>query len=409
MFKVGFIYPGYENLGIEYLSASLKSKAFQTKLFLDPIIFDESGFIKNRILASAFSFQKYLLKQIIDYKPDLLCFSVITDNFLWASEWVRTIKRHLSIPIVFGGIHPTSVPEKVIVEPFVDYVCIGEGDVAIVELAQAICDSRPVNAVLNIWSKNQGRVHKNQIRPLINDLNIIPFPDKELYYAESPIFKEGYLVATSRGCPFKCAYCCNNTYHALYKNAGRRVRRRSIDNILEEVTLAKEKYHFKFIHFVDDVFNFDPSWLSIFLQKYKKDVNLPFSCYLYPDFVGDSMAKQLKQAGCFKIQMGIQIINEEKRKNLLKRISSGSNIACAIKALKKENIYTVCDSIFGFPDETEEDLLSLALFLNEHIPDHCENFWLRYYPKTEITQWAFQNGYIDAIKIEKIEKGEFNF
>ena len=81
MFKIAFIHPGYENLGIEYLSAGLKRKGFHTRLFLDPILFSESGFIDNQLLSNLFSYKKRLKNQLIDYKPDLICLSVITDNY----------------------------------------------------------------------------------------------------------------------------------------------------------------------------------------------------------------------------------------------------------------------------------------------------------------------------------------
>ncbi len=80
-----------------------------------------------------------------------------------------------------------------------------------------------------------------------------------------------------------------------------------------------------------------------------------------------------------------------------------------IDYFKKSGIFVVCDSIFGFPDEKEEELASLCNFYNEHTPSHCEIFWLRYYPKTEITMWALKNNYIDLRKNEEIEEGNFNF
>jgi len=379
LYKIGFVYPGYENLGVECLSASLKKAGFKTRLFLDPILFSESGFINNGLLSGMFSFREHLLREMLEYAPDLVCFSVITDNYLWATAWAREIKRRLNVPVVFGGIHPTSVPERVIEESCVDYLCIGEVTV------------------------------QNNIRPLISDLDALPFPDKDIYYLSYPIFRDGYLISTSRGCPFSCSYCCNNVYHSLYKEAGKVVRRRSIDSVIEELVLAKDKYKSTFVHFVDDVFNSDANWLSIFLNRYGKEIRLPFSCYIYPDLANDSTVKRLKGAGCFKVQMGLQVFDDRKRKTALKRNSRLDNLAEAINSFKKSDIYVTCDSIFGFPDATEEEYLSLSRFYNEHLPDHCENFWLRYYPKTDVTTWALDNGYIDSEKKEKIEKGEFDF
>lgn len=409
MFKIAFIYPGYENIGIECLSANLKRNGFEVKLFLDPIIFSESGFINIGFLASFFSFQEYLLQQIIDYQPDLICFSVITDNYHWACDWAKKIKHKLFVPIVFGGIHATSVPDKVIAEPFVDYVCVGEGDIALAELAKAARDKKDATLIPNIWAKNNGSIFKNEIAAPIQDLDQLPFPDKDLYYSSCPIFSDGYLISTSRGCPFHCAYCCNNVYHSLYNNKGKIVRRRSCSNVLAELEQARKKYKPKFIHFVDEVFNYDKEWVIDFLEKYKKNIALPFSCYVFPDLVNRSISKLLREAGCFKVQMGLQVIDDQKRKVVLQRSSTKNEIAQAIRCLKNSGIFVTCDNIFGFPDEREEELISLCYFYHQNMPDHCENFWLRYYPKAAITDWALENNYIDKDKIKEIENGDINF
>lgn len=407
--KTVFIYPGYENLGIEYLSSALRYDGFETTLIFDPILFDENGFIKNKYLGRVFSFRKQIINKIINLKPDLICFSVLTDYYVWACNLASELKRHVKSKIIFGGIHPTSVPERVITQPFVDYVCVGEGEEAIVDLAKALRDCEPTTSIENIWAKQKGVIFKNRLRQLISNINTLPFPDKDIYYSQFPIFNYGYLITTSRGCPFRCSYCCNNVYHFLYKDIGKFIRRRSIDNVLAELNQAMIKYKFKFIHFIDDVFNHDHIWLLDFLKLYRKEIKLPFSCYVYPDFVERSIAKELRRSGCFKVQMGVQIANERKRRDILYRVSSQERILDAINLLKSENIYVTCDNIFGFPEETEDDLRELAHFYNKVPPNHCESFWLRYYPKTEITRWALENKYIDEEKREKIENGNFSY
>jgi len=408
MFKIAFIYPGYENLGIECLSANLKKNGFEVKLFLDPIIFSESGFLNYKPLASVFSYQSRLLRAIIDYQPDLVCFSVITDNYHWACDWAEKIKNKLSVPIVFGGIHATSVPEKVITQPFVDYVCVGEGDIALVNLSRALKDKQDTTSISNIWAKGANGISRNEIADPIEDLDNLPFPDKDLFYCAYPIFKDGYLISTSRGCPFFCAYCCNNVYHSLYKNKGKFVRRRSTANVLAELELAKNKYKPKFIHFVDEVFNYDKNWVTDFLSKYKESIRLPFSCFVFPDLVDPGICKLLKQAGCFKVQMGVQVIDDRKRKEVLFRSSTKNEITQAIKYLKDSGIFVTCDNILGFPDESEEELVALCYFYHQNKPDHCENFWLRYYPKAAITDWALENNYIDKERAAAIESGDVN-
>jgi anaerobic magnesium-protoporphyrin IX monomethyl ester cyclase len=406
MFKVGFISPGWENIGIEYLSACLKIKGIHTRLFFDPILFNESGFLDNKLLSNIFSYKNNILKEIIGYQPDLICFSVITDNYKWACKWSFDIKNHISVPILFGGIHPTSVPERVISNPLVDYVCIGEGEEAIVEIVEALKHKKPIGKIQNIYFKADGKIIKNDIRPLISDLNKLPFPDKELFYSALPIFQEGYAILTSRGCLFSCNYCNNNILKKIYGPSI--FRRRNIENVIEELKQAKKEYKPKYICFFDDFFNAEKAWLKDFLVKYKQEINLPFNCYLYPDYVDENSVSEMKKAGCYRVELGLQIIDENKRTAVLGRNSSNKAIAYAIDLFKKSKIYVVCDTILGFPDENESDLINLAYFYNSHPPDHIETFWLRLYPKTEMTIWALENGYIDQKRNENIEEGYLN-
>jgi hypothetical protein len=408
MVRIGFIYPGHESLGIEYLSANLKINGFQTKLFLDPVLFCETHFLQNKALASIFSFHKIILKKIVEFKPDLFCFSVTTDNYVWACEWARKIKQNFEVPIIFGGVHATSVPERIIKEPFVDYVCVGEGDFAVIELAESIRSKKPNFSIPNIWSKNNGTIYSNDVRPPIADLNTLPFPDKGLYYETAPVFRYGYLISSSRGCPFSCTYCCNNIYNSLYERYGGFIRKRNADNVIEELVIARAKYNPKFIHFVDEVFNYDYEWLKGFLEKYIKEVKLPFSCYCYPNFTDKALIELLKKAGCFKVQIGLQTVDETKRAKVFKRGSDAEKIAKTIDYFRDAGVYITSDTIFGFPEESEKELISVCEFYNEHTPNHCENFWLRYYPKTQITQWALANKYITSEINEKIEKGEYS-
>ncbi|MBF0331224.1 MAG: B12-binding domain-containing radical SAM protein [Candidatus Omnitrophica bacterium] len=409
MMRVAFVCPGYENLGIEYLSAVLRQDGVETRLFLDPILFAESNFIDHPGLAGLSSYKARLLREIRRFDPQLICFSVISDNYRWACQWAADLRAVAQGRIVFGGIHPTSSPEVVIRSSCVDYICIGEGEYPLRDLVRSLASGGDGSGILNIWSKKDDEVLRTGIRPPIEDLDALPFPDKGLFYHAHPVFKGGYLAMTSRGCSFSCKYCCNNVYHRLYGKSAARIRRRSVGHVIAELERAKKEYAPRHILFADDLFNSDVKWLQAFLQEYRQRIGLPFACYVFPDLIDEPVAQALQDAGCFKVQMGLQVFDQEKRKNVLGRVSSQDKIAAAIGSLRRRHIYVVCDTIFGFPDEVEEELVGLARFYAEHPPDHCESFWLRYYPGTEITQWAFENGYIDQSKKRRIEEGLESF
>ncbi|MCM2267022.1 MAG: cobalamin-dependent protein [Elusimicrobiales bacterium] len=377
--KVLFVHNGYESLGIEYLSAALKAAGHEVRLVMDPCLFDEAGFWRVPALARLFSFREAALRQAEAFRPDFAAFSVFTDTLPWALEMALEIKARTGARVIFGGIHPSAAPEAVLREHCVDYVCLGEGDLALPALLAAPEGPLPAG----IWARKDGRIIKGPPPAPPAALDALPRPDKTLFEAAAPVFSSGYLVSTSRGCPHACAYCCNSVYRELYKASGvPALRRRSPENVAAELLAAGPGPGF--VHFTDEVFNSDYAWLDRFLPLYAKTVKLPFSCFVFPDARLAELAPRLAAAGCFKVQLGVQRFDEKKRAALLGRRAANADIAAAIKALRAAGIYVTCDNILDLPDESEAELAALAAFYAEHPPDHNEIFFLRLYPGTPL-------------------------
>jgi len=380
--KIVFVHNGYESLGIECLSASLKAAGHETALVIDPCLFDEAGFWRSPALARVFSYKESVLRRVEAFKPDLVGFSVFTDTWPWALDLSREIKKRTGVKTIFGGIHPTSAPEAVVAEDAVDFICLGEGDLALPALTAFIKSGGPLPA--GIWGKRDGAVLKGPPPSPPADLDALPFPDKAIFRGAAPAFSDGYLVSSSRGCPHSCSYCCNSVYKELYQGSGVPcLRRRGLENVLSELEAAKPASP-GFVHFTDEVFNSDYAWLEKFLPLYKARVGLPFSCFAFPDGRLAAAAPALAAAGCFKVQLGVQRFDEARRADLLGRRAANADIAAAVKALKAAGIYVTCDNILDLPDESEAELKALAGFYAENTPDHNEVFFLRLYPGTPL-------------------------
>jgi len=119
--KIAFVNDCVERLGVEYLSAVLKNAGHDTNLFVDPQLFNDV-YIHSNTLGKLFDFKEFLLLQIINYNPDLICFSVDTESYQWACNIAKLVKNNIDVPILFGGIHPSSIPERVISNDFIDIV-----------------------------------------------------------------------------------------------------------------------------------------------------------------------------------------------------------------------------------------------------------------------------------------------
>ena len=134
-----------------------------------------------------------------------------------------------------------------------------------------------MEGVCNVTHRADGSVVSNPLAPLIDDLDGIAFPDRELL-AEYKQFSESDIrsVMASRGCPYQCSYCFNNQYQGMYKDLGKKLRTRSVDNVVAECKELKGRYNAKMIHFFDDIFPFKSSWVEEFADKYGSEVGLPF-------------------------------------------------------------------------------------------------------------------------------------
>ncbi len=405
--KIVFFYIGYENLGVEYLSSVLKREGHNTKLIFEPMLFDEStgpSIIWLRKLF--FNTQEKILKEFKEYNPDIACFSVVSDDFQWALDIARKIKQIKDIPIIFGGSHPTSVPKLVLKEDAIDFVIRGEGEDALVELVKCIEKKKPFNKINNLCYKNKNKkIIINPIRELTQNLDEIPFPDKELFYNESKSFNEGYLIAAARGCPFSCSYCYNSFLKEFY--SGKKYqRKRSVNNIIKELKISQRRYHFKYIRFNEELFGYDKKWLKEFSQVYPKTIGLPFYCNVHPAMINKETVRLLKESKCEGVFMGVQTTDYEINSKYLNRITPEKMIQKAIQLLQRNGIKCTIDLMFGLPNLNDKKIKRMLWILHKSNPDFIRIFWLRFYPKTKIIKILNKEGLLSKKEVQRINRSQ---
>jgi radical SAM superfamily enzyme YgiQ (UPF0313 family) len=400
--KVTFLCSGYESLGVEYLSACLKRRGHQTNLVFDPALFGAVPFL-NHTLHKLFSYDKIVVDKVIESKPDLIGFSVVSDTYNWACKIAKEIKRKRDIPIIFGGMHPTSLPDLVIKNDFVDYICIGEGEESIVEFVDALSQGKNTTFIRNIWSKKNNEIIKNQLRPLISDLDSLPFPDKDIFHRIHKEATQHYHIYAGKGCLYDCTFCHHNVLKRLYGKDRSYMRQRSVANVIEELMWAKKRYSINKVCFIDDLFAYDKEWLSEFSPKYRKLIDLPFSCAVHPAHIDKEAVQLLSEAGCAAVGIGMQTDSFQLRKEILHRYESNEQIKKAFEILKKSRIFFYVDIIVGIPKQNEEELINTTKFLNKYRPDSVFAFWLKYYPGTEIVEIAGRENELTQEERSQIE------
>lgn len=402
---VVFPYLGSENIGITYLSAMLKSRGFETKLAFEPAFFDDKKFLHIPIIPRLFRYNERFSDHIVRLHPKVLAFSVFTANYLWALDIAKRVKEKIDVVTVFGGVHVQALPAQVLLNPQVDYIILGEGEYALAELAESINNGAVDFSIKNLGYKRGSGIVINEIRPLIEDLDTLPFPDRHMF-AKFEDYKESILYLCGRGCPFVCTFCANSLKRKQYPNAHKYVRLQSVDRCLEELRVLADTYATKNFQIQDDVFTLNIKWLQEFCQRYPREVGVPFQVAVHPAAINENKIKMLKEAGCIFIQVGIQSFNQKNRRDILHRYEREEDVIRCIGLAKKYSMGVSVDYIF-FPWECNEyDQLKAALFFYEHQPTRIANFYLSYLPGTDIIDYAKRNNYLNEGDIEGINIGK---
>jgi len=404
--KVVFAYKGGaggECIGIEYLSAVLKQHGHETSLIYESHII-QSEYIDLPSIRKRASRPEKVAARILREKPGLVAFSVVTDHYQWACAVAKELKRLSDTPTVFGGIHVTALPDRVIQKSFVDFAVVGEGEYALLNLVNALESDRDTTGIPSVWCKSNGKIIENPPLPPIENLNSLPFPDRSIFTEKVPIFKEIYYAMSSRGCPYSCTYCCNNLLNKMYGSRNF-LRRRTPENVIEELRTAMEKDPFKMVQFIDDDFVSDRKWLEEFLSMYKKQIGVIFRCLGSARYVDDDVATMLAEAGCRRIEMGVQTWNEELKRKICHRYETNEQIIRACKAVRKAGMYLELDYIFGLPLHEKADYIEAVRQYSLIRPDNINCFWLRYYPGTEIIGIAQSYNLLSDQDIESIKEG----
>ena len=324
--------------------------------------------------------KKHLMK-IAEYDPDLIGFSTMTGPHRWVLKMAGEIKQQFDKPIILGGSHPTFFPE-IIQEAAVDMICLGEGEYALLELADKIDRGEDGSTVRNLWVKKNGRLIQNPLRPLIENLDELPFPDRALYdhcalLRAVPAMK----FLTGRGCPYRCTFCFNHQFNELYRGLGRMVRKRSVASLIQEIRVTAKKYGLRLIRFPDDTFSGNKRWLLEFLPKYKAEVNLPFTGLAHANELDEETIRTLKSAGCLNVYFGVETGNERLRNQLLRKNLTNGRLLETARWLRKHRLKFGTYNMFGLPQETLAMAFETIQFNQKLRPNFTINNIFQPYPR----------------------------
>ncbi len=352
-------------------------------------------------------------QKVKEYSPDIIGYSVITGCQGKFIKINSQLKKKYKFKSVMGGPHATFFPE-VVSDPGLDYVLRGEGERSVLEFIAFIKGEIKIEDVHNLSYKDSGEIQHNPFIGLVDNLDTLPFPNRQIFFKYPEIEKTPikHFIA-SRGCPFGCSYCFNEEYYTLYKNLGKRVRFRSVANLISEIKEVIGLSEVKLVYFQDDTFILDKKWLTEFAKHYKREINLPYHCHVRANLVDEEIVRLLKSSNCLSVHIAIEAGNDYLRNQILKRSMKRSEILNACKLLKKYKIKFMLQNIIGLPDgNLQADLETLALNI-KCSPTYSWVSIYQPYPGTPLAEYSikkgFFNGNYDSLNDNFFETSFLNF
>lgn len=366
--------------GIMYLSGILKANDFKV-YFIDSSNYDEiDSFVKK-------------------ISPDLLAYSCTSGEFNHYNKINHQLKKH-GILSVIGGPHATFFGHTFMKEEKTSFdgACAGEGEYALLDLCNCIRDGSDYTHIKN-WAfrLEDGSVVVNELRPLIEDLDKLPFPDIEL---DKNLIEKTALIWLHRGCPFKCTYCMNHKWRKLYKGLGKVIRVASPEYCIK-LTKRSISENTENICFQDDTFGHDINWLRSFCDLYKKEIGLPWGTHLYPTMITEERVSIMVDAGCTFIQTAIETGNEKRRRELLKRPISNKFIEEVATLLHSYGIAMKIQNILLLPGETFETAMETFELNARCKPEIATASKFQPYPGLELTEKAVEFGHLKENDVGK--------
>lgn len=325
---------------------------------------EEGTFVCSYVCPMTETERRLFLDFLAQIRPDLIGMSLTTTTAPVGQEITADIKREFpKVPVIWGGVHPTILPEEAL--QWTDMICIGEGEHAMAEIA----DDPERTDVQGVWRRTNTTVIRNPIRPLEQNLDVFPLSawgendflieDNQLIplpASNRPYFANTYLIMTQRGCPFSCSYCCNHVRRSQHKGE-RYIRRRSVDHVLAECAQRRRDFDLPSIVFWDDIFVQNREWIEEFADKYPQRVGLPFGGYAHAQVSDEAMIRLLAQAGMTFLGLGIQSGSEYVSHQVYNRPQSAKRIIEVAQWGEKYGLELSYDLLSNCEYEREADCL----------------------------------------------------
>jgi anaerobic magnesium-protoporphyrin IX monomethyl ester cyclase len=387
-------------LGLAYVAASLEKADFQVEIF------------DNYMLKKPIDYVKDEIKRLAPEMVGLTCGSVTYRRCIETSKAVKEVLP--SCKVVVGGWHPSYLPESMLQHPDIDYVVMGEGERAIVELANSIKKgegSSVISKIAGVACRHKGKIVKST-PSFIDDLDEVPFPARHLLAMDSYLRDMEFLDAKPvdtmnviRGCPYECAFC------ETKRLWGSKCRVFSPPRVVEELNHLASNQGTKGVYFVGDNFTINKKRTTELCEEIKKSkLDLEWVCDTRVDLISRELLRKMKTAGCRTIWFGVESGSPHILKKLNKRVSL-QQVVQAFKLCREEGIQISSSFMFGIPGETVDDMKTTFKFAKKLNPDWCHFNIFVAYPGSGLYDEVVEKGLYDRVEdfVAYVKTDEFNY
>jgi anaerobic magnesium-protoporphyrin IX monomethyl ester cyclase len=383
--------------GLKYVAANARAHGHDARILFLP------GYLEAYLDPQIENF-------IRDYDPDLIGISLMSIEFYPAKNFTRLFREKFDIPVVWGGVHVIIKPEECI--KYADYVCTGEGEHCIVALLEhlKIKGRYMPPSIPGIWTNCDGKIIRQPAARPETNLDRLPIQEylPEYFYGfhnnrihnfskNQRLFRQYalyggtcHMMITTRGCPFQCSYCGNSVFMSVY---GRKVRERSVADVMSEIIEVSKNPFILYINFQDDCFfTHSEEWVAEFCRQYKKRVGLPFIVRVIPTMMSRGKMLMLRDAGLCWIVMGIQSGSDRVNFELYNRNIRFSSVKKAADIISETGAAAFYEMIVDNPYETEaermETVSAMATLKKPYIASLAH---LTFFPGTPLAERAVKD------------------
>lgn len=374
---------GFPPLNIAYLAAVAEKAGHEVQM-----IDGEIEGLTNQEIAD----------RVKNFSPDLIGLTGTTPMFHLVVKLAKELKRQMNVPIMAGGHHVTLFKEKAFEDCF-DFFFVSEAEISFANFLARYSDKNGLEKVSGLLFRKDQKVLFTGYPDLTNDLDAIPFPARHLLKQDQ--YKLGALrgtlnytsIMTTRGCPFECVYCSNSVY-------GRRVRRRSIENVMAEIEHVVYDHNIRHFYFIEDVLTMSkPYSLSLCDEIDRRGLKITFEGSTRANLFDEELADRLSHSGLIRISFGLETADPKVLKIIKKEVPLEAYIK-ANKLTHKYGIETINSVMLGLPGEDRASVNRTIAFLRKAKDiQHTTYSIAMPYPGTEFYEMAKKGEY--GLKIEE--------